>query len=96
MPLAVCLDTGRDMRRLTALDVLYATKGMLLQGGTAVSFDRTAIDSRAAKEGDLFLCLKGERFDGHDFVSEALAKGVSGILVRKGWWSEQVGRNLFT
>lgn len=96
MPLAVCLDTGRNMRRLTALDVLYATKGMLLQGGTAVSFNRVAIDSRTAKEGDLFLCLKGERFDGHDFVSEALAKGVSGILVRKGWWSEQAGRNLFT
>ncbi len=96
MPLLARVKTRDDMRTLTALDILYATKGMLLQGGTAVSFNGVTIDSRTAKDGNLFLCLKGERFDGHDFVAEAVARGISGLLVRRGWWAEQASRNIFT
>lgn len=94
MPSAAYLETGYDMRTLMALEVLYATKGSLLQGSAAIPFDRVIIDSRAAKAGDLFLCLKGERFDGHDFVAEALARGTSGLLVRKGWWSQKAKKDI--
>jgi len=42
-----------------------------------------SIDSRTIRAGDLFFAVKGERFDGHDFVSEALEKGAVAAVVRK-------------
>ena len=42
-----------------------------------------ASDSRAVKEGNLFICVKGGRFDGHDFAAEAIQKGASVILAEK-------------
>lgn len=45
------------------------------------SFDRVSIDTRKTRKGDLFCALKGERTDGHEFVTEALAKGAVAALV---------------
>ncbi len=42
-----------------------------------------SIDSRLVKPGDLFIALKGERRDGHNFVKEAVNKGAKLILVSK-------------
>ncbi|WP_037588695.1 UDP-N-acetylmuramoyl-tripeptide--D-alanyl-D-alanine ligase [Stenoxybacter acetivorans] len=42
---------------------------------TNTIINRVIIDSRQAQVGDLFVALKGERFDAHDFVDEVLAKG---------------------
>lgn len=42
-----------------------------------------SIDSRTITSGQLFFAVKGERFDGHDFVAAALEKGASGAVVRK-------------
>lgn len=39
-------------------------------------------DTRAAREGDLYVALKGERFDGHEFLSDARLAGVRGVVVR--------------
>jgi len=49
--------------------------------GPAVAFDRVTTDSRALAAGDLFVALKGERFDGHDFVADALRRGAAAALV---------------
>jgi UDP-N-acetylmuramoyl-tripeptide--D-alanyl-D-alanine ligase len=40
-----------------------------------------SIDSRTVKKGDLFVALKGECFDGHDYVKDVLAAGAAGALV---------------
>jgi len=40
-------------------------------------------DSRSAKAGDLFFAIKGERFDGHDFLVEVSSKGATGVVVEK-------------
>ena len=42
-----------------------------------------SIDSRNIKEGELFIALKGDRFDGHDFVPDAIKKGAWGALVER-------------
>ncbi|MFZ3265566.1 MAG: UDP-N-acetylmuramoyl-tripeptide--D-alanyl-D-alanine ligase [Terriglobales bacterium] len=42
-----------------------------------------SIDSRTVQPGELFFAVKGERFDGHDFVEPALARGAVGAVVRK-------------
>lgn len=45
------------------------------------SFSNVATDSRIAHKGDLFIALKGERFDAHDFVPQVLANGVEMVVV---------------
>ncbi|ACV68034.1 UDP-N-acetylmuramoyl-tripeptide--D-alanyl-D-alanine ligase [Desulfohalobium retbaense] len=44
---------------------------------------RIQTDSRAVQPGDLFVCLSGERFDGHNFVDEAASKGASAIIAQQ-------------
>jgi UDP-N-acetylmuramoyl-tripeptide--D-alanyl-D-alanine ligase len=45
-----------------------------------------SIDSRTVQPDDLFFAVKGERFDGHDFVEQALSAGAAGAVVRKDRW----------
>ena len=52
--------------------------------GSSVRFLRVTTDTRALSPGDLFVALKGERFDGHDFVADALSRGASAALVAVG------------
>ncbi|HEX9046534.1 MAG TPA: UDP-N-acetylmuramoyl-tripeptide--D-alanyl-D-alanine ligase [Verrucomicrobiae bacterium] len=40
-------------------------------------------DSRQAKAGDVFFAIRGEKFDGHDFIAEVTAKGVAAVVVEK-------------
>lgn len=47
--------------------------------GDAV-FDGVTTDSRNAGAGNLFVALRGEHFDAHDFIAEVVAKGVSAIV----------------
>ena len=44
-----------------------------------------SIDSRTVAAGELFFAVRGERFDGHDFVQAAMAKGAVGAVVSAGW-----------
>lgn len=61
--------------------------------GQSVDFARVTTDSRLLLEGDLFVALAGERFDGHDFVSAALGQGAAAALVASGR-AEGVAGNL--
>ena len=49
--------------------------------GAPVSFAGVATDSRAIATGDLFVALKGERFDGHAYVAQAIQHGAAAALV---------------
>ena len=49
---------------------------------------RVVIDSREVREGDLFVGLPGERFDGGEFGAAALRQGAWGILVATQWGRE--------
>ncbi len=44
-------------------------------------FRHAVVDSRKAGRGDLFVALRGERVDGHDFVAEAARRGAAGAIV---------------
>ncbi|MES1180473.1 MAG: UDP-N-acetylmuramoyl-tripeptide--D-alanyl-D-alanine ligase, partial [Verrucomicrobiota bacterium] len=52
-------------------------------GAADVKIKNVRTDSRLAQAGDLFLALRGERFDGHDFIAEVAARGVTAVLVEK-------------
>lgn len=53
------------------------------QVGADAEFMRVNTDSRTLIKGDLFVALKGERFDGHDHVAASGAKGAAGALVSR-------------
>ena len=42
---------------------------------------RVCTDTRQAQAGDLFFAIKGERFDGHDFLDDVAGKGVAAVVV---------------
>ena len=44
-------------------------------------FRRVTTDSRAVTPGDLFVAIKGERFDGHDYVAQAFERGATAAIV---------------
>ena len=53
-----------------------------------VAFDGVSTDSRTVQAGALFVALRGETFDGHDFLDQVAAKGVAAVVVDKlpiGW-----------
>jgi UDP-N-acetylmuramoyl-tripeptide--D-alanyl-D-alanine ligase len=64
-------------------EVLKATGGRLLQGEEKTSFRGISTDSRTVAEGELFIALKGERFDGHHFAIEALKKKAGGVIIEE-------------
>jgi UDP-N-acetylmuramoyl-tripeptide--D-alanyl-D-alanine ligase len=67
--------------RLTALEIATACGGRLLQGARDRPVDGFSIDTRTLQPGDLFFALRGERFDGHEFLRQALGAGAAGVVV---------------
>ena len=51
--------------------------------GADAEFTAVNCDSRAIRRGDLFIALKGERFDGHAYVTQAAAAGAVAVLVER-------------
>ncbi len=66
-------------------EVADITGGRLAAGFSRKRIRRVWTDSRTVRRGDLFVALTGARFDGHQFVAEALKKGAGGALVRRGF-----------
>jgi UDP-N-acetylmuramoyl-tripeptide--D-alanyl-D-alanine ligase len=67
----------------TVEEVLEATDGKLLQGEKSVLFQGVSTDSRTVRQGELFIALKGGRFDGHHYALEAFGKEAGGILIEE-------------
>ncbi|HSK10727.1 MAG TPA: UDP-N-acetylmuramoyl-tripeptide--D-alanyl-D-alanine ligase [Vicinamibacterales bacterium] len=66
---------------ITAAEVLAATRGRRLNGDMQARIDGFSIDSRRLRPGDLFIAIRGERFDGHAYVAAALEAGAAGAIV---------------
>lgn len=64
-------------------DLVAATGGRLLGPTTVTQFTTAAVDSRHVTPGSLFVALRGERVDGHAFVSEAATNGATVALVER-------------
>lgn len=68
------------MKTLTLAQAASSVGGRLMGEG---SFTGIYTDSRKPVKGGLFVALEGERFDGHDFIDNAVADGASAVLCRK-------------
>jgi UDP-N-acetylmuramoyl-tripeptide--D-alanyl-D-alanine ligase len=53
----------------------------LLEKMARMEIKGVSIDSRTIREGELFVAIKGVRFDGHDFVPDVMRKGAWGAMV---------------
>jgi UDP-N-acetylmuramoyl-tripeptide--D-alanyl-D-alanine ligase len=72
-----------NMALLNIEDIVTATGGRIICRGE-LSFTGVSIDSRTIREGELFIPLTGARFDGHAFLTDALAKGQGALVSRLG------------
>ena len=67
--------------RLTLGWIAQAVEGRLLAGDPGADAREVVTDSRTLQDGDLFVALRGPRFDGHAFVDEVFARGACGAIV---------------
>src|SRR5207302_8708212 len=84
---AECSDQESDdaVALFTTDEIVTITGGVMAQGLPNVAIRRLWTDSRTLRRGDLFVALSGARFDGHQFVADALRKGAVGAIVRRGF-----------
>lgn len=68
------------MIRMTLRKVAEVTEGHLLQNGGGVEIEGISTDSRALQPGELFVPLRGPRFDGHEFLAQAVSHGAAACL----------------
>src|SRR6185437_12109693 len=79
-PPAVAASTFWTVDRVA--DALAGLSPVNLPRGSK-TFGRVWTDTRTIEPGDLFVALAGERFDAHDFLDDAVAKGASGLVVSR-------------
>lgn len=66
---------------LTIQDIKKITKATLVCGDPSMGVTGVSINSRTIKKGNVFIAIKGQKFDGHDFVRAAIRNGASAIIV---------------
>src|SRR5215470_11258200 len=76
------------MNRLSIAQIAEFTGAAVSSGGGKVFVDRVSTDSRTLKRGELFVALRGENFDGHNFVESAAKSGAAGAIVDANWKGE--------
>jgi UDP-N-acetylmuramoyl-tripeptide--D-alanyl-D-alanine ligase len=76
--------TDRAVREALGLNPDRAVEGLAYTG--------ICTDSRKVEPGSLFVALAGDRFDGHDFVPEALAQGAAGAVVSRAVSTHEASR----
>jgi len=62
-------------------EIVRATGGRLVAGAPDADAGAVCTDTRSLDEGQTFLALRGERFDGHDFLPDAVVRGAACLVV---------------
>ena len=68
---------------MSATDIARATGGRIVYGDPATAVGRVTIDSRSLQAGDFFVAIRGDRFDGHQFLQDAARSGAIGAMVHQ-------------
>ena len=74
---------------ILSIDDIGIVKGIKIYNAEVFGkrkFSGVSIDSRKCGKYDLFFAIKGERFDGHDFVKDVLKKGAKCAVVNEKWY----------
>ena len=73
------------MDSLSLHQIAEFAQGMLAAGDAGALVSRVSTDSRTLQPGDLFVPLRGENFDGHKFIEQAVDRGALGAMVEETW-----------
>jgi UDP-N-acetylmuramoyl-tripeptide--D-alanyl-D-alanine ligase len=73
------------MNPLTLSQIAQFAGASLSSGDGTVVINKVSTDSRTIKPGELFVALRGENFEGHDFVEASAKNGATGALVDLKW-----------
>ena len=71
------------MKNLTVEDIVRESKGRLILGNKKNVCRTFSKDTRQIKKGDIYIGIKGKKFDGNKFWREALEKGAAGVIIEK-------------
>lgn len=69
------------MLELNLQEIVEATKGDLLKEAYVKEIKSVSTDTRKIEEGTMFIALKGENFNGNDYVLDAFNKGAKVAIV---------------
>jgi len=78
------IEVRNGFLRWTTEHLVAATDGYLEQPGKNELLGGISTDTRTIAPGDVFVALRGENFDGHDYVEAAVKKGAVAVVVEKG------------
>src|SRR5438132_1097000 len=73
------------MNRLSIFQIAEFAGAGVSSGDDKSFIDKISTDSRTLKRGELFVALRGENFDGHNFVESAAKAGAAGAIVDSTW-----------
>ena len=68
------------MEPMTTGEIAAAVKGEVLSGTEGTRIGSVSTDTRSLRTGDLFLALKGARFDAHAFIPKAVSAGAAAVI----------------
>lgn len=69
---------------LTIEQLVHATGGILNSGDKGIEINCICTDTRKIEKGCLYIALKGEKFDGHNFIQDAIAGGAAAVMYHEG------------
>ncbi len=73
------------MNRLSIFQTAELAEAAVSSGDGNTLIDKISTDSRTIKRGELFVALRGENFDGHNFVESVAKTGAAGAIVDLNW-----------
>ena len=68
-------------KNITVKELMAPVNGTLISGSPETALAGVSTDTRAIKQGEAFVALRGENFDGHNFITTAALKGAACIVV---------------
>jgi UDP-N-acetylmuramoyl-tripeptide--D-alanyl-D-alanine ligase len=71
------------MTMFSLRDAAAMIPGATLEGNGAIAIERIVTDSRGVRAGDLFVAVKGDRFDAHEFLDQVAKSGAAAALVSR-------------
>jgi UDP-N-acetylmuramoyl-tripeptide--D-alanyl-D-alanine ligase len=70
--------------RLTAEWVAAAMSGTMVSAGSTAEFSGVSVDTRTLRAGELYVGIRGDRFDGAEFAVAAIGAGAAGVVIPRG------------
>ena len=69
------------MKDLKIKEIIKVTKGELIQGNEESICKSYSKDTRTIQEGDTYIAIKGEKFNGNQFWKQAIEKGAKTLII---------------